>query len=402
MSVYINGIATLVPKSSYPQDFIRDFMIEHVADDRKTRLLIHRIYNQSGIAKRHTVIDEMDRAPGDRTFFDGTNGNLKMPGTKKRNDLYIREARKMFPELARKTVAACPGFSARDITHIITVSCTGFYAPGPDFDIVKSLGLPETTQRFHIGFMGCYAVFPALKMAENICRANPDAAVLIVSLELCTLHLQLRKETDFLLSGSLFGDGGAGALVSSRYPSNPEQILEIELLSGSLAMEGESDMAWTIGNDGFNMILSTYIPELLRSHIGAIIDPLLKGTGRDRQTIDLWGIHPGGRAIIDKLQEELSIPDDKLESSRRVLHDYGNMSSATILFVLKDLLDQPLNKRNSHIYALAFGPGLTVESGLFIKNPVKINDCLTHKISNGKLNSERKKDKKNEKTSFAE
>lgn len=372
MSVYINGIATLVPDSSYTQDFIRDFMIDHVADDRMTRLLIHRIYHQSGIGKRHTVIDEIDRAPDERTFFDSTNKHLKMPGTQKRNNLYIRKAKTMFPELARKTVEASSGFSEDDITHVITVSCTGFYAPGPDFDIVKSLGLPPGTQRFHIGFMGCYAFFPALKLAQSFCENDPNAVVLVVSLELCTLHLQLRKETDFLLSGSLFGDGGGGALISSHLPEKTDKILEIRLLSGSLAMDGESDMAWTIGDDGFNMILSTYVPGLLQSHIDETVQPLFRYTGLNKDEIDYWGIHPGGRAIVDKLQDELDIPDNKIESSRRVLHEYGNMSSATILFVLKDILEQKSEKTNSPVYAMAFGPGLTIESGLFLKNPLAV------------------------------
>jgi len=279
MPVYINGIATLVPESSYPQDFIRDFMIEHVSDDRMTRLILRRIYNQSGIEKRHTVIDEMDKAPGDRTFFDEIGGRLHMPGTQKRNDLYIRKAREMYPELAGKTIAASPGFETADITHVITVSCTGFYAPGPDFNIVKALGLPLSTQRYHIGFMGCYAVFPALKMAQAFCEADPGTVVLVVSLELCTLHLQLSKETDFLLSGSLFADGGGGAIISNHLPENPRHALQISAMSGSLAMEGESDMAWTVGDKGFNMVLSSYIPDLLKSNIIGAIDPLLTETG---------------------------------------------------------------------------------------------------------------------------
>ncbi|MDQ3459258.1 MAG: type III polyketide synthase [Deinococcota bacterium] len=373
MAVFIHHIETAVPETAYEQTFIRDVMKAHLGSERKVERLIHRVYAQSGIHKRHSVIrDFSERAPAG-LFYDGAQGRLKAPTTGERNGLYSAASRPLYSCLARKAVAHCPGVAAADITHVITVSCTGFFAPGPDYFIVRDLGLSPATQRFHLGFMGCYAAFPALNMARAFCEADPEATVLVVCLELCTLHLQLTQNLDAIIATSVFADGGAVAVVSARSPQEPERALKVERLATTLTPRGEEDMAWTIGDSGFTMVLSSYVPEILGASIAGVLEPLLEGGGLGDNIalgdIDHWAVHPGGRSILDKVQKSLALTDADLAPSRKTLQDYGNMSSATILFVLREVMDKPPVGGDETLCAMAFGPGLTVESGLFSKNP---------------------------------
>ncbi|MCH8487310.1 MAG: type III polyketide synthase [Candidatus Cyclonatronum sp.] len=361
MPAYIHQIETDVPANSYTQEFAREFMKQHVADRDAVKRILHRVYALSGIDKRHSVITEF--ASGESgDFFDAETQTFLNPGTAARNDRYTREAKELFVRLARKTVEASD-FETSDITHVVTASCTGFFAPGPEYFIVRGLGLPPSTRRYHIGFMGCYAAFPALKLAETITAEDPDAVVLIVCLELCTLHLQPKTDTDALLSAAVFGDGAGAAIVSRREPAAGKPALRMDGMFTALTPQGEQDMAWTIGDNGFDMVLSTYIPDIIQSNIGSLLAPIL-GDKTEADQFGYWAIHPGGRAILDKIAQSLSLEPEQLGPSRQVLSEYGNMSSATILFVLKSLLyDFPA--LNKPVISMAFGPGLTVETGLF-------------------------------------
>lgn len=364
MSVYIHNITTSVPNHYYEQSFLRDRMKEYVGNGRATQSIIHRIYSNSGIDKRHSVINDFN-ANGHSRFFFQKDGSLAMPSTGTRNTLYTRHAKKLFVDVARKLLDPQGAFKKEDITHVITVSCTGFFAPEPAYEIVKKLGLSGSTQRFHLGFMGCFAALPALKMAQSFCEANKNATVMVVCLELCSLHLQASHKTDNLISASVFGDGGAGALVSSRKPSS--NAFRLDQFATSIAEKSEDDMAWTIGDTGFDMVLSTYVPEIIRSNLTSAVQPLLEAYNIDFKDIKHWAMHPGGRAILDKIETNLELAPGQLKSSRATLADYGNMSSATILFVLKHLLEQPFETEQESTLAIAFGPGLTIESGLLTK-----------------------------------
>ncbi|MDZ7808595.1 MAG: 3-oxoacyl-[acyl-carrier-protein] synthase III C-terminal domain-containing protein [Gracilimonas sp.] len=360
MAVFVHDIATSVPSFSNDQQNIREVMKQHVGTDRKTQAIIHRIYSQSGIEKRHSVVEDFMSDERGELFFNGVVKNE--PGTAARNEVYTRESKKLFVDVARKLLANNPHISSNDITHVITVSCTGFYAPGPDYEIVKMLKLDPSTHRFHIGFMGCFGAFPAMKMAKSFCESDPNANVLLVSAELCTLHFQMKNDTDNLISGSVFADGAAGMLISTAQPK--EKAFEMQGFASALATEGEQDMAWTIGDTGFDMVLSKYVPDIIKSNLDAALTPVYEQYSLNKDEIDIWAIHPGGRSILDKIQESLSLNDKQINSSREILADYGNMSSATVLFVLKDILDQDITDREK-IVSMAFGPGLTIESGLF-------------------------------------
>jgi len=241
------------------------------------------------------------------------------------------------------------------------VSCTGFYNPGPDYYIVRELGMSDATQRYHLGFMGCYAAFPALRMAAQFCQADPSAVVLVMCLELCTLHLQLTGAEDNLLANSLFADGAAAAIVSAREPAPGSAAYRLEGFRSALVASGEQDMTWRIGDQGFDIALSSYVPKIIGANIRELVGPALAAEGLALPDIDTWAVHPGGKSIIDQVQRSLGLSAEQVGASREVLRRCGNMSSATILFVLEEILGRASGKSPERVCAVAFGPGLTVE-----------------------------------------
>ncbi len=362
MPAYIHQIEQRVPKFSYTQNDLRDRMKEIVKGDEKDRRLLHYIYGRSGINTRYSVVDDFNKEGSFELFF---NGQGDSPGTKSRNDIYIKKGRQLFVDVARQLLDTSE-FDAKEITHLITVSCTGFFAPGPDYDIIKNLGLKNSIERYHLGFMGCYAVIPALKMARQICNANEHANVLVVSVELCTLHFQSKPILDDMISASVFSDGGAGALVSNKKPDK-KSYYELGNFASAITKNGKEDMAWSVGDTGFNMVLSSYVPEILSEGLDDYLSPILEKFHLKFEEIDRWGIHPGGRAILDKVEQNLSLKSIDLAASRSVLANFGNMSSATILFVLNNILQSKSAKEIENVMAMAFGPGLTIESALLTK-----------------------------------
>jgi len=305
----------------------------------------------SGIENRYTVSE---------TFFDcapfDSEGNAT---TATRNAVYATESRRLAVELGEKILAA-PGAVPREkITHVIFVTCTGFVNPGPDFFLVKDLGLAENVERYTIGFMGCYGAFPALRMAAQFCEANPEANVLVVCLELCSLHMRLDESPDAILGNTVFSDGVAGGIVSSSPPAG-EKCYALDRFATATIPEGESSMAWSIGNDGFDLVLSSYVPKVISAEISSVLDR----TGHNGDKIDRFAVHPGGKAILDRVQESLELPENALDASREILRRYGNMSSPTILFVLNELLNS--SEIDEKVLAVAFGPGLTVETAALV------------------------------------
>ncbi len=372
---YIHQIHTRVPEQHYTQEFAREFMKEHVAERDAFKRIIHRVYSMSAIEKRHSVITEFGAEADSGIFFDKEQNRFLNPTTGERNSRYTEEARKLYTQTAAETLEKSD-FSGDDITHVITVSCTGFFAPGPDFYIVRELGLSPETRRYHLGFMGCYAAFPAMRMAESICAENPDAVVLIVCLELCTLHLQHKTDTDALISASVFADGAAGLIISEKRPSASAPALRIGGLHTTLTPEGEKDMAWTIGDSGFDMVLSTYVPDIIESNLSKLLNPVL-GEGFSPDDFGYWAIHPGGRAILDKAENALSLNPKQIAPSRETLRNFGNMSSATVLFVLEQIMYH-FPHRDKPVVAMAFGPGLTVETGTFeLLKPAETSESET-------------------------
>ncbi|MDN3310161.1 type III polyketide synthase [Microbacterium oryzae] len=377
MTVTLTGLATVVPPTVLHQDEVREVFGSQPELSRLAKRLVSTSFGVSGIERRYTVLTELGERtaqPGvERVFYDAETGLLMSPGTKARNDIYAREASRLYVDAGRAALANQEEFSAEDVTHVITVSCTGFYAPGPDFVVARDLGLPADVQRFHLGFMGCYASLPALRLATQLCQADPEAVVLVVSVELCTLHLRTSDDPDTIIATSLFGDGAGAALVSARPIPSHEPGFELDRFASRVAPEGESDMAWRIGDHGFEMVLSNMVPAILGQHVTGAVQPLFApepdlaralDERRAGDVIPHWAIHPGGRSILDKVESALELSEAQLLPARATLRDFGNMSSATVLFVLRHILDSPAAAAGERVAAMAFGPGLTVESAL--------------------------------------
>ncbi|GGR93454.1 type III polyketide synthase [Deinococcus sedimenti] len=372
MPVYLHAVAPTVPPIAYPQEVIRDIIRTQPELDRLGQRLTTRAFNASGIDRRHSVVPDFllgtDDPPG--LFYDAGTGRMLTPGTGARNAFYVTHATPLFVNAARSVLASSP-FGADDVTHVITVSCTGFFAPGPDYEVVRALELSGRVARFHVGFMGCYAAFPALKMARAFCDADPDAVVLVVCAELCTIHMHSAADPDTVLANSVFADGAAAAIVSARPPASAQGALRLDAFETTLTPPGvgQQDMAWTIGDQGYDMILSTYVPDIIETHISGALAPLLAQDPALAEAahggVQHWAIHPGGRSILDKVQSSLALRDEQLLPSREVLRQYGNMSSATVLFILADLLTRAAD--GERVCAMAFGPGLTVETGLMTR-----------------------------------
>ena len=368
MPAYLQYISTLVPEFAYPQAAARDLVTTWTSHPR-TQRIIHALYDRSGINTRYSVCGDFVPGREPNLFKPGPDGIPLSPGTGERNALYATASRDLAVRLARQLLQeAAADFAPEDITHIIFTSCTGFANPGPDFHIIRELGLSGQTQRYTLGFMGCYAAFPTMRMAAQFCEADPEAVVLIMCLELCSLHLQFNDQPDFILANSLFADGAAAAIVSSKTPRAGSSGYRFNGFSTSLLPTGERDMAWDIGNHGFNLVLSSYVPDVIATNVRSLIEETLTQEGLSLASIDSWAVHPGGRAILDRVQDSLALGPNALQASRKVLRDYGNMSSATVLFVLKELLASGPPRRDMTC-ALAFGPGLTVETAVLERLP---------------------------------
>ena len=350
----IISIGTALPKFRHKQQEILQFMLNAYQPEAGDRRKIALLYERSGIDTRYSVVPDYSCSAEERIFYPTTSDLEPFPGLERRMELYQTHA----TALSTASIADCTADTA-DITCLITVSCTGMSAPGLDISIMEELGLPSNIQRSSVNFMGCYAAIHALKMADNICRADEKAKVLIVCTELCTIHFQKDCEMDSIASGLLFGDGSAAVLVTSD--SYPAKGVRIGNFYSEVALHGQKDMAWNLSGKGFLMRLSAYIPQLVQACITPLLDNALKAGGHSRNDISRWAIHPGGRKILESVGKELNLSGDQLKKSFDVLRDYGNMSSPTILFVLKDIL-QDLNGSSEKIFAAAFGPGLTMET----------------------------------------
>jgi predicted naringenin-chalcone synthase len=279
--------------------------------------------------------------------------------------VYQREA----PRLAAKAVAelreeAGPLFG---VTHLIVTSCTGFYAPGLDIDILRDAGLSPHVQRTLIGFMGCHAALVGLRNAKQIVEADPEAVILMVNLELCSLHLQQTERMDRLVSSLLFADGCAASLITSR-PAG----LRIDECVSHLSLADAERMAWHIEDQGFAMTLDSRLPVRIRQWFAAT-EALSKPDADPREM--LWAVHPGGRLILDAVQETCGLTDAQIAPSREILRRYGNMSSASVMFILRDALAES-GDNSRPLRAIAFGPGLTVEvlDGTLVPSTVEKRD----------------------------
>lgn len=343
--VFINRIETAVPAHEAHGAF-RRFAAARLSDVRQ-RAAFERLESRSGIERRYTAI-EPAAGDGDAVDAAGLFRRGAFPDVGRRMEIYAAEA----SALAENVVECLLSADERSaVTHLILCSCTGFSAPGVDIEIVTRCGLNPGVERTLVGFMGCYAAINALKLARHIVRSEPDARVLVLSVELCTLHLKDTEDLETLLSFCLWGDGAAAALVTAE-PAG----LAIEGFDAMLELNGRDLMRWDIRQDGFDMVLSGQVPIAIR-------EALAPRRAMLTENVDLWAVHPGGRSVLDAVERALDLAPDALAISRRILRDHGNMSSATVMFVLREMLAHATPDARG--MAMAFGPGLTAETMRF-------------------------------------
>jgi predicted naringenin-chalcone synthase len=324
----------------------------------KAQIVFDRMAERAGIAHRYSSLQAGNIAAGE-VDAGGFYVRGSFPGTAARMALYETQA----PALALAAVAELNmGVELARITHLIVASCTGFTAPGLDAQVAERLGLNAGVERTIIGFMGCSAAVPALRSARHIVRSDPSARVLVINLELCTLHLQETPDLEQVLSFLLFGDGAAAALVTA----DPVGI-ELGDFHAVLIPQSQDMITWRIGNQGFHMHLSGQVPgkiaQALRAEMALPHDAgILRGDVlADTQC---WAVHAGGRSVLDAVQATLALDPAALDPSRSVLHDYGNISSATVMFVLQRMLAQK-KPAGTKGMAMAFGPGMVAETFRF-------------------------------------
>jgi predicted naringenin-chalcone synthase len=349
-TAYINRIATAVPQHDVHRTFVR---FAHTLLDRRCGKLFARMAERAQIEHRWSSLAPAAEPEGPTLDEEGFYARGAFPSTADRMRRYEAAAPSLAAEAADRL-----GLGERigDVTHVIVTTCTGLSAPGLDFELVERCGLSPSVERTVIGFMGCYAAINALKLARHIVRSEAHARVLLLSLELCTLHLQETADLEQVLSFLVFGDGAAAVLVSA----DPHGLA----LDGfrAVVIPGTADLiTWRIRELGFDMFLSGRVPGAIGRGLGEAAGDFLEG--RPVSDIDLWAVHPGGRSVLDAVEASLGLRGDALAASRAVLEAYGNMSSSTILFVLDRLMRTA--RAGARGCAMAFGPGLTAETMLF-------------------------------------
>jgi predicted naringenin-chalcone synthase len=326
------------------------------ADKRKMRFL----YHQSAIDTRYSVLPDYSLNADEWQFYPATENLEPFPGLELRMQWFNRTA----PALSVNAIEKCISdkITKEEITHLITVSCTGMSAPGLDLQIMESMNLPANIFRTSVNFMGCYAAIHGLKLADAFCEKDKKAKVLVVCTELCTLHFQKANTMDNIASSLLFGDGAAAVLV--MHDSCKENGLHINNFYSEVSFKGKKDMSWQLSNTGFLMTLSGYVPDLIEQDFNNLLNNALNDAGYSKTDISHWCIHPGGKRILNAVEKSIDITSEELKYSYDVLKNYGNMSSPTILFVLKEIMDSLKNdtEKKTNIFGAAFGPGLTLET----------------------------------------
>lgn len=359
MSVYLSFIETAVPETCVPSH--ESLQIAHIlcGPYMTSPDWLPAVYENCGVKQRYQVLGRAvvdDVLNGTRKsqspFLPGPEGG---PTTAERMVIYTKEAGPLALEAARQTLNKAELSSSR-ITHLVTVSCTGFHAPGIDAILIRELALSKSVERTHVGFMGCHGALNGLRVAKAISQADPQAVVLLVAVELCSLHYYYGAEPSKVIANALFADGAAAMLVSQQIAGLPVLASGSQFLANS-----EREMGWIIGDHGFGMTMTKQIPRLIEQYLQQWIEAWLERISLSIGTIENWAVHPGGPKILEAVQAALSLPDRALDDSWQVLANYGNMSSPTVFFILKQLYQKKLT---GPTVMLGFGPGLVIEAAV--------------------------------------
>lgn len=365
MSTIISGLGTAVPEHKISQMEAYEATQQLCCDSDEHRRVMELIYEGAGVGTRGTVLLQETNGISniEENFFRQRSGeNDKGPTTCERMQKYEQYALALGLESSRAALKQSHQ-DVSEISHLVTVSCSGFSAPGIDAGLIDELGLSRETTRTHVGFMGCHGSFNALRVAKAFTEAEPDAVVLVCSVELCSLHHHYGWSTEKVIANALFGDGSAAAICRAAPADKDCGHPQFRLIrNGTHLLAGTTKaMSWRIGDHGFEMTLSQKVPSLIENNLGPWLDGFLSKEGLTIGDVRNWAIHPGGPRILDACLNALSLPDDEVADSRRILADYGNMSSSTVLFLLERIQNE---MRDGPTVALGFGPGLTIEAML--------------------------------------
>jgi alpha-pyrone synthase len=360
----ICSIGVSVPAYKVSQKSYLNYFLKSPAFLPENERLIKTICYKSGINERYSVLADFSEEDVEKSFYQ--DSELKSPGISKRMDVFEDKALNLAIEAVKDCLQKSPENINDKISHLISFSCTGMYAPGIDMGIIEAFDLPKDIERTCINFMGCYAAIVALKNAYHIVRSNPGSVVLLVGVELCSIHHTLSADPEQMVANAIFGDGAAAVLVTGENVTiNNSYSLELSNFYALFSPGGKKDMTWKIGDKVFELFLSSYVPKLLDKELLPLTEKLLENANLKKEEIHYYAIHPGGMAILKACENALRIDPKENHYSYKVLHEYGNMSSVTVLFVLNELMknlkDSDLGK---NVLSFAFGPGLTMESML--------------------------------------
>ncbi|HVS40046.1 MAG TPA: type III polyketide synthase [Gemmataceae bacterium] len=366
MTLAILGLGTALPTAAITQADGLRVAQALIRPTGEQATWLPTMYAGTGVAGRRMALGEdvvRDIIDGTRRtsspFLPRGEPGDRGPTTAERMRLYAELA----PPLAVQAAAAAlrpSGVQAADVTHLITVSCTGFVAPGVDLALIRALDLAPTVQRVHIGYMGCHGALNGLRVARAFTAAEPDARVLLCAVELCGLHYYYGWDAAKVIANALFADGGA-AVVGAPVAAAPAAAWRVEASGSRLIPDSADAMTWTIGDHGFEMTLSKQVPRLIAAHLRPWLEAWLARHGVELDGVASWAVHPGGPRILDAVEEGLNLPRSALEPSRAVLRELGNMSSPTVLFILDRLRAAGAPRP---CIALGFGPGLMAEAAL--------------------------------------
>lgn len=360
MSATILSLETAIPVTSITQNCYVSAVTKLLKLDSFHTTFLRKITSNSKIGKRHVTLKDFSTQHSNDKFYK-KNINSQFPCTQKRNDIYKTEAPKLAEQACRASINSW-GKSPSDITHIISVSCTGMMAPGIEYLLISKLGLSSRVERLGINFMGCFGAFKGLTIAKALALENPKHRILLVCTELCSLHFQDDLKIDTLIANALFADGAAAVIIGSDPQSEEIPLFELHQQASEALPSTEHLMSWEASNFGYQMRLSPEVSHYLEKNIGAFIEILTHSKFGFNELA--WAVHPGGAAILESIAKACGLEHKHMEASWNVLKEYGNMSSPTFLFVLKEILKN--KSQLAWVIGLGFGPGLSIE-GLLMK-----------------------------------
>jgi predicted naringenin-chalcone synthase len=362
MKFAVLGQGTALPEHSIALEEAAAYAKKAFCETKEQERQLDILYRMAGVKRRYSVIlGGPEGSPNRQAFYPDPDETMSSgPPTRARMEKYERDALPLALAASREALDNA-GVNPDQFTHLITVSCSGFSAPGVDIGLIKGLGLPQSVERTHVGFMGCHGALNGLRVARGFAESDPHAQILLCAVELCSLHYHYGWNPDHLVANTLFADGAA-AVVGRAANGEGTDTWCIHGTGSCLIPDSEDAMTWRIGNNGFFMSLSSRVPELIGSHLRPWMESWLAKYELRIGDIRSWAVHPGGPRILGSVAKALDLPRDAVNVSREILRDHGNMSSPTVLFILKRMRDRGMP---TPCVALGFGPGLMAETTLF-------------------------------------